>query len=264
MKQTAAILLLAAAGVGSAPAIAAELRPLDPGALKVLGLSADAQATQREATQGAPRAPSRPASALVPMAAELPAPGASHVATPTRRVAWATMPEPARPAVTTPTPAPSVMVTTAPLPPMPSAPAPAPARARESSLALAPSSPLPADLPVKSTGSGSTDRGVAVVEPVPAVAVAATPPPAPPPVPTKSFVINAGEMVSEVFRRWLQSDGKQLVWQTESDFRLDVGARFQKADAVDAVQAVAENLGRTHPDLAVRAYANGVVLVTDK
>lgn len=78
------------------------------------------------------------------------------------------------------------------------------------------------------------------------------------------YEVKSGEMASDVFTRWLREDGVQLIWQTSRDFRLEAGARFHEEAAIDAVRAVADVLGRTHPDFIVRAFSNGVVVVMDR
>ncbi|MCD9046764.1 TcpQ domain-containing protein [Luteimonas sp. MHLX1A] len=118
-------------------------------------------------------------------------------------------------------------------------------------------------------GSAAT-AGPRLQEAIPAPAQVQGFPVAPPPSapavanPNKLYEVRAGEMASEVFGRWLRAEGVQLIWETRRDFRLEAGARFNEASALEAVRSVAEVLGRTHPDFVVRAFSNGVVVVMDR
>lgn len=128
------------------------------------------------------------------------------------------------------------------------------------------------EIVVEATADGVTstylaNMGPKAVQPPPedtsvSAPVDAAPPPAPPlPAPARTFSLQAGEVASEVFKRWLAEDGVQLVWLAPGDYRLDAAARFRAASAVDAVRSISEILGRMHPDLFVEEYDNDVVVV---
>ena len=124
-----------------------------------------------------------------------------------------------------------------------------------------PTAPLPPQGPPRTSQALPAAEPARPVEPVIA---APTPQATPTPVASRLYEVRPGEMASEVFTRWLRDDGQQLIWETRRDFRLEAGARFNETSALDAIRAVAEVLGRTHPDFVVRAFSNGVVVVMDR
>lgn len=81
--------------------------------------------------------------------------------------------------------------------------------------------------------------------------------------PAASFTVMPGDLMSVVLERWVKGTTYKVVWQAESDYRLQAGANFQGKTLMQAVEDLAAIVAKTQGGIQIRAYRNGVILVTE-
>lgn len=135
----------------------------------------------------------------------------------------------------------------------------APAQAWPTALALGPARPTMGPATVATAAPtavvANKTAGADIAMAVAAPASNLTAPPA--------FAVLPGDLMSTVLERWTKGSAYKVVWEADSDFRLQAGANFQGKTMMQAIEELAQIVSRTHAGLQIRAYRNGVIRVTE-